>query len=333
VPREPKLRAIELQIRSGIRDAVNKATRKPFYWGGIVGYEQLEAIAQVLWTVPDSVDTEYLRGLLKWVDRALNNSRSLYENLKAAHHWLRKVAECLRYPIRSPVCKDKPGVNLDALSSQQIQHEIEALIKQLHLNSQYHPVQAELAQKLQRLWSKYGSELLHCYDIPGLPPDNLQMEALFGRLRRQTRRISGRKSTVELQVFGHYQVLFSAKSESELLEHLRQVPVSEYRAHRQNLAESEEPRRHKQRLHRNPAQTIQQLIQKIAEQVTKSRTIPSSLPSVKETKLEQPSCRKLGSSRKQSPIRGKPKQFNPQPIRINPLMMNPFYYKRYFLKR
>jgi hypothetical protein len=39
---------METQLRMAIRDAVNRASRKPFYWGGLVGYRQLEAIAQAL---------------------------------------------------------------------------------------------------------------------------------------------------------------------------------------------------------------------------------------------------------------------------------------------
>ena len=42
---------IEAQVRVAIRDAVNRPSRKPFYWGGLKGYEQLEAIAQALGAV------------------------------------------------------------------------------------------------------------------------------------------------------------------------------------------------------------------------------------------------------------------------------------------
>jgi hypothetical protein len=43
---------------------------------------------------------------------------------------------------------------------------------------------------------------LPCYDIVGLPPDNLKLEALFEQLRCHQRRISGRKSTRPLRDFG-----------------------------------------------------------------------------------------------------------------------------------
>ncbi len=105
---------------------------------------------------------------------------------------------------------------------------------------------------------------MHCYDIPGLPPDNLKLEALFGRLRCHQRRISGRKSTRELRDFGQFQVLFLAESEVELLEQIRQVSLEEYRENRQRLEEAEAPRRLLYRLHRNPLRTMRDLIKQHA---------------------------------------------------------------------
>jgi hypothetical protein len=78
---------------------------------------------------------------------------------------------------------------------------MEELLQQFRPDAQQHPAQFALKKKLQRLWDKYGANLLHCYDIPGLPPDNLKME-MFSHLRRHQRRISGRKSTAELCDFG-----------------------------------------------------------------------------------------------------------------------------------
>ena len=100
----------------------------------------------------------------------------------------------------------------------------------------------------------------HCYDIPGLPPDNLALESLFGRLRCHQRRISGRKSTRELRDFGQYQVLFLAGSEEELLQQIRQVPLAEYQDRRRRLAEAEAPRQFLHRLHRDPLGTMRRLV-------------------------------------------------------------------------
>ena len=67
------------------------------------------------------------------------------------------------------------------------------------------------------------------------------MESLFGRLRRHQRRISGRRSTVELRTFGQVQVLFVAASEQVLLEQIQSVAREVYLAERRRLAQAEAP--------------------------------------------------------------------------------------------
>jgi hypothetical protein len=62
-----------------------------------------------------------------------------------------------------------------------------------------------------------------------LPADNLQIESLFSNLRRHQRRISGRKSTVELCELGQFQVFFIAETEKQLLEQIQQVLITEYK--------------------------------------------------------------------------------------------------------
>jgi hypothetical protein len=91
---------------------------------------------------------------------------------------------------------------------------------------------------------------------------------MFSNLRRHQRRISGRKSTVELRDFGQYQVLFLAESEQQLLAQIRQVTVTEYKTQRRRLALAEAPRQQKRCLHRHPASTIQALVDQHTELLT-----------------------------------------------------------------
>jgi hypothetical protein len=257
--------AIEEHIRMAIRDAVNRSTRKPFQWGGLAGYQQLAAIAQALHLVSDiEPETQYLHGLARQVDRALEKNRALAKDLQEAHAWLRRIAGCLRYPSGSSGDTD-PRVEATRrdpgpLTGQQVDREMEALMQQFDPDPKRQPAQTALYRAWHRLWRTWGSELLPCYDIPGLPPDNLHLESLFGRLRRHQRRISGRKTTRELRDFGQYQVLFVAESEEDLLRQLREVSLAEYQAHRRRLAAAEAPRRLLHRLHRDPAGTMRRLI-------------------------------------------------------------------------
>jgi hypothetical protein len=250
--------AIEEQLRLAIRDAVNRSSRKPFYWGGLKGYQQLQAIAQGLRQVSlDEPETSYLQQLASQVERVMHKNQALAQDLQTAHTWLRRIAHCLRYPPGSSSTADQPE---PAVSSQQVKQDMDKLLKEFQPDFKRCPAQTALHGAWHRVWKNYGSDLLHCYDIPGLPPDNLQLEALFGRLRNHQRRVSGRQSTRQLRDFGHCQVLFLAESEDDLLEQLRQVPLEAYQDRRKRLADAEAPRLLLRRLHRDPARTIHHLV-------------------------------------------------------------------------
>ena len=249
---------IEAQVRVAIRDAMNRKSRKPFYWGGLKGYEQLEAIAQALEDVPsDEPETGYLQRLKMRVGRVVEAYRVNVADLREAHTWLRRIADCLRYPPSDSTPEPSP-------TGEQVKQEVEALLQSFQPDLKRKPAQAALHGAWHRTWENYGPDLLHCYDIPGLPPDNLMLESLFGRLRRHQRRVSGRKSTRELRDFGQYQVLFLAESEEELLEQIRQVSLEEYRENRRRLEEAEAPRRLLHRLHRDPLGTMRDLVKQHA---------------------------------------------------------------------
>ena len=137
---------------------------------------------------------------------------------------------------------------------------METLIAQFQPSGKLHQAQLSLLSALKKRWKLYAQELLYCYDIPGLPQDNLQLESFFGRLRRHQRRISGRKSTQELHDFGQAQVLFQAESEAELLHQIQNVSMDQYFSHRNRLAKAEFPRQFFRRLHRDPLKTLSSLI-------------------------------------------------------------------------
>ncbi len=219
-----------------------------------MGYQQLQAIAQALCLLHDgNQESRYLRHLAQRVEWVLARNRTLAEDLQAAHQELLQIANCLRYPPKSN-CSDP------SLTSQQVAEEMETHLHGFHPTGKHQRAQISLHCALQKRWKLYAQEVLYCYDIPGLPPDNLQIESLFGRLRRHQRRISGRKSTRELRDFGQAQVLFIAENEVALLEKIRYIPHSAYQAHRQRLALAEAPRQFIRRLHHDPVGTVQILV-------------------------------------------------------------------------
>jgi len=250
--------AIEQQVRCAIRDAVNRTSRKPFSWGGLAGYDQLDTIAQALHRLPTDTETAYLRSLLAQLDRALEVNQPLADDIRAAHTELRRIANCLHYP------PDGTPASAVPTTSHMINQAMEALLAQFRPDPQHQPAQAALECAWHRLWKAWANDLLTCYDIPALPADNLRLESFFNHIRQHERRISGRASTRPLGALGAYQVLFIANSEHDLLDHLRRVPVADYQAHRQRVAQCEASRQQRYRFHHDPSQAIQALLEQHA---------------------------------------------------------------------
>jgi hypothetical protein len=207
----------------------------------------MEEIAQALLAVPEEAETQYLRRVRDRCQRVLDQNRELAQDIEKAHQWLLRLAECLGY--RSE------GSGLER-SSQQVRNQVEALEREFQTDWKRYPAQALLSSSWRRLWKRWGEDLLPCYDIAGLPADNLKLEALFLKLRNDQRRISGRKCTRPLRDFGALRMLLEASSLEELLGQLQQVPVQEYLANRKRLAEAEEPRQRQARLHRDPLRAV-----------------------------------------------------------------------------
>jgi hypothetical protein len=255
---------------------VNRGSRKPFHWGGLRGYQQLASIAEALRRVPQDPAAAYLHRLATQVERAVEKNRWLAQDLAQAHHWLMRIAQCLRYPPSDFLASPIPPSGV--LSSRVVRAEMEALWEQFQPDLKRQPAQRALHGAWHRLWRTWGADLLPCYDIHGLPPDNLKMEALFGQLRSHQRRISGHKSTRPLRDFGQYQVLFDAQSEEELRQQLQRTSQEEYQENRKRLAQAEEPRRQLHRLHRDPAATMRRLVERHAVRCAELAQIPATPP-------------------------------------------------------
>ncbi len=233
-------------MRAAVRDALHRSTRKPLQWGGLAGYRHLVALEEVLRQVPTGSHTAALRHLATRVTHTVQSCRSAAEDVATAHSWLRRIATTLGYgtAVTAAATAQPP---LPARSSAQVRAEMEELLDAFPARARYPRAQGAFLSAWRRLWRTWGPELLHCYDLPALPPDTLRLDGLFGSLRRHQRRISGVASTRPLRDLGEFQVLFAAVNEGELLEQLRTVPEAQYRAHRCRLAAREAARQQRWR--------------------------------------------------------------------------------------
>jgi len=224
----------------------------------LAGYDQLDAIAQALHHLPDDAETASLRSVLPQLDRTLSVNVALADDVRAGHTQLRRIAACLHYGADEEAKPTVPGTH------QMVRQAIERLLAEFRPDPKRQRTQAALQCAWHRVWHAWADDLLTCYAIPGLPADNLQMEAFFNQLRQHERRISGRASTQPLGALGAYQVLFIADSEQELLDQLRRVPLADYQTHRQRIAQCEASRQQRTRFHHDPAKAIAALLEQHA---------------------------------------------------------------------
>ena len=153
-----------------------------------------------------------------------------------------------------------PTDALPILSTSQTVHSmLEQMVNQWQKSASPNSTLAQVCRKWDSMADKWLPAILHCYDIPGLPRNNLKLEALFGQLRQHQRRVSGRKETTPLRRLAPGHLLSQTLDEAELLRYLQTVPTDDYWRERRRQEALEERQRWLWRLHRHPLKALAQI--------------------------------------------------------------------------
>jgi len=265
--------------RRAIRDALRRTSRKPFQCGGLQGYDQLVGISKHLsqrraQSGPDS----YLDQIHHNVQRALREAASQAEGVRQARTFLTQVEHYLAGLPRPSLETDAQQTDLSISDSKTVQQKLERMVSNLAQQPNLYPLTRRLIRKWHSMSETWLPDILHCYDVPGLPRSNLDLESAFGTLRRHQRRISGRKETTPLRIFGPGAISLLMLDEEQVLPLLQSVSVDEYWAQRRLQEEREEPRRWLTRLHRDPAQALAQVDEQFYQVVNARTGAPSDIP-------------------------------------------------------
>ena len=261
--------------RRAIRDALTRPIRKPLQFGGLRGYDQLVGINQALlrrraqWG-----DDSYLDGLQQRVRAAIATTETQAEAIRRARNCLVEVERRLAQTPLPPLLAQSKQPTPSSPRSQAVKQRLEQIFSDLAQQADLGPTAERLLAKRRRMEKDWLPGILHCYDVPGLPRHNLKLEGLFGILRRNERRVSGRKETSPLRIFGPGELMLTTLEEDEVLPCLQCVPAETYWSQRRNQEEREEPRRWLRRLRKDPlhalAQVDQQFYAVIKEQARAS---------------------------------------------------------------
>jgi hypothetical protein len=265
--------------RRAIRDALNRSSRKPFQCGGLRGYDQLVGIdlhlqERRMQHGPDA----YLDQLHERVQSALRSAASQADQVRQAHAFLTQVERYLAQMHRSSPKPDTSESNVSRPDSETVEQELEKMFSDLVQPSQTCPLARRLARRWRSMCKSWLPHILHCYDVPGLPRSNLDLESTFGTLRRSQRRISGRKETSPIRIFGPGAITLLALDDEEVLPLLQSVPPGTYWSQRRRQEECEEPHRWLTRLHRDPTRALSQVDEQFYQVVNAQTGAPPDAP-------------------------------------------------------
>lgn len=262
--------------RRAIRDALNRSSRTPFQCGGLRGYDQLVGInlhlqERRMQRGPDA----YLDQLHERVQNALRSAASQADQVRQTHAFLVKIERYLAQAYCSGPKSDTSETNVSTPHSETVRKELEKMASDLMQRSKTCPLARRLARRWRAMHKSWLPHIFHCYDIPGLLRSNLDLESTFGTLRRSQRRISGRKETSPIRVFGPGAIALLALDDEQILPLLQSVPPDIYWSERRRQEECEEPHRWLSRLHRDPTRALSQVDEEFY-QVVIARTGASS---------------------------------------------------------
>lgn len=118
-----------------------------------------------------------------------------------------------------------------------IEAQVDRYLVELHGRNDLDETDQTLAQHLITTFRNRWWGLFVCYDVPGLPATNNDLESFFGCLKTNQRRITGHKSVNSFVLrYGAYVAFIDrAESKTNLLTRLRQVDRAAYRQERQQL--------------------------------------------------------------------------------------------------
>jgi hypothetical protein len=183
----------------------------------------------------------------------------MWPDIQTAFGWVHAVATLLE--------------NEDEQSGSEIRHRLEELLAEMtDQQTTVGTLQPAVAHFL-KVSASYWPGLFYCYDIPGLPRTNNDLEQYFGSARYHQRRASGRiHATAATVVRGSVRLLASTAARLHLFSEydLWHPNLERWTALRRSLALRQEARRQQGRFRKDPAAYLAAL---------EARLLESSLPS------------------------------------------------------
>src|SRR5256714_957752 len=217
--------------------------RPPFRLAGIETYERLENVARFSLDLLAERYEPRLAQLVQGLQSALSPLAQTSQELQQGAAWLHDIAYILE-PVPS-----------HPMSAADVASQLRGYLDTVQRWPQVTPLLLQFGLHLDTVSRSYWPGLFHCYDVPGLPRTNNELESRFRDTRRRLLRTTGQKGLTQrtLQRQGAWELLPRPSTEAKLLDGLCQTPATDvaeerqrFAAHRQRFRLQSRSRKHTQ---------------------------------------------------------------------------------------
>ena len=249
---ESEADAIITQLFRHTRYLLTLKGRPPFRLAGIETYERLEHVARFSLDLLAARYDVRLAQLYQGLQAALAPFAQTYQAFQQGAAWLRDIAYIL-----------EPAVS-QALRGEQVAEQLRGYLDTVRRWPASTPTLGEFGLHLDTVSRSYWPGLFHCYDVPGLPRTNNELESRFRETGRHLLRITGQKGLTQrtLQRQGAWELLPRPPTEVQLLKALSQTPPEDLAQERQRFAEHRQRFRMQSRSRKQTQTQLDQLRQR-----------------------------------------------------------------------
>jgi len=223
---EPNADAVLTQLFRHTRYLLTLKGRPPFRLAGIETYERLQNVARLSL---DLLATRYearLAQLYQGLQSALSPFAQTDQEFRHGAAWLRDIAYILEPAPAQP------------LSAAHVAGQLRGYLDTVLRLPDVTPTLYAFGLHLDKVSRSYWPGLFHCYDVPGVPRTNNELESHFRDTGRRLLRTTGQKGLTQrtLQRQGAWELLPCPPTEAQLRGALCQTPPEDLAQERQRFA-------------------------------------------------------------------------------------------------
>jgi hypothetical protein len=200
--------------------------RPPFRLAGIETYERLQNVARCSLDLLAQRYEPRLARLYQGLQAALSPWAETAQELQQGAAWLRDIAYILEPVPTHP------------LSAAHVAGQLRSYLDTVRRWPRVTPTLEAFGRHLDTVSRSYWPGLFHCYDVPGLPRTNNELESRFRDTGRRLLRTTGQKGLTQrtLQRQGAWELLPRPPTEAHVLDAVCQTSREELAQERQRFA-------------------------------------------------------------------------------------------------